>query len=164
MGYSDFVSDLNPEEEAKSDFETVPSGKYDAVITEVDWRENRAQTGHYLYLVVQIIGPTHAGMKVFDRLNLDNPNEKAVRIARSSLSQICLATGQKSDPPTNFLNLPLLVSVAEETDDRGKSNSIKAYYPAATSFPPVVRQVTRPQDSMEPANQEHDKAKAAWLG
>ena len=44
--------------EPTTDFETIPAGKYEAVITESEFKPTKAGTGNYLQLTFQVIaGP-----------------------------------------------------------------------------------------------------------
>jgi hypothetical protein len=64
-----------------------------AVITDTEEKPTKSQTGSYLQLMIEVIEGQYAGRKVFDRLNLKNPNSVAVEIAQRSLSSICRAIG-----------------------------------------------------------------------
>jgi len=72
--------------EPSADFETLPAGKYEAVITESEMKPTKAGTGHYLQLTFQIIEGEFKNRFLWARLNLDNPNATAVQIARAELS------------------------------------------------------------------------------
>lgn len=75
------------------DFSPLPSGEYPAIITESDMKPTKAGTGQYLELTFQVIDGPAKGRLVWARLNLDNPNPKAVEIAQRDLSTICAAAG-----------------------------------------------------------------------
>ena len=64
--------------EIKNDFETIPAGEYLAVIADSEWKENKAKTGGYLNLKIEIIDGKNKGRVIFDMLNLQNQNPKAV--------------------------------------------------------------------------------------
>ena len=74
-------------------FDAIPAGKYQAVIVDSDMKPNKAGTGEYLQLEFEIIDGEYKGRKVWERLNLANPNAQAVAIARGRLSAICRAVG-----------------------------------------------------------------------
>jgi hypothetical protein len=72
----------------------LPIGTYVAAIATSDMRENMAGTGSYLELVFEIDQPDeHRGRRLWQRLNVVNPSEKAVEIAHAELSAICHAAG-----------------------------------------------------------------------
>ncbi len=118
------------EVEPTTDFEPIPAGKYPAVITESEVKTNKAGTGSYLQFTFQIIDGEYKGRFLWARLNLDNPNETAVKIARGELSAICRAVGVMAPADSLELHdLPLVITVKckkrAETDEI--FNEIKGY-------------------------------------
>jgi hypothetical protein len=115
-------------------FDPVPAGTYTAEITDSDMVQTKAGTGHYIKLTFKIIGPTHANRLVWTNLNVDNPNEKAVQIAREQLSAICHATKVMQLNNTEQLHgIPLQVKIVVRQDEQyGASNEIKDFMPADT--------------------------------
>jgi hypothetical protein len=77
--------------EPATSYEPLPADWYKAVITQTEEKPTKLQTGSYLQLMIEVIEGQYAGRKVFDRLNLKNPNSVAVEIAQRSLSSICRA-------------------------------------------------------------------------
>lgn len=134
-------------------FEAIPAGKYQAVIVDSDMKPNKAGTGEYLQLEFEIIEGEYKGRKLWTRLNLNNPNADAVRMARADLSAICHAVNVPQPRDSVELhNLPLLVTVkCRKTPDGEIVNDIKGYAakasaavtvaapPAASSIPPWAR-------------------------
>ncbi len=118
------------EVEPSADFEPIPAGKYEAVITESEMKATKAGTGHYLQLTLQVIEGEFKNRFLWARLNLDNPNATAVQIARAELSAICRAVGVMSpNDSTDLHDLPLVVSVkCKKREDTGElTNEIKGY-------------------------------------
>ena len=68
-------------------------------------------------------------------LNLENRNEKAVKIAHGNLSSICRALGIGMLTDTNqLLNKPLIIKVTIQKDDEyGDKNKIRKYSPCQSS-------------------------------
>ena len=135
--------------EPTDEFEAIPAGKYPAVITDSEFKETKAGTGTYLQFAFEIIDGEHKGRLLWSRLNLDNPNETAVKIAQQELSAICRAVGVLTPQDSAELhNLPLMVHVRcrkrPDTDDL--TNEIRGYsaiqqQPAAAPVAsPAVRQ------------------------
>lgn len=88
------LSGFNAEEiEPNAPRDPIPAGWYKAVITDSEEKPTKAQTGSYLQMTIEIIDGDYAGRKVFERLNLNNPNATAVEIAQRTLSSICRAAG-----------------------------------------------------------------------
>jgi hypothetical protein len=138
--------------EPASDFDPVPAGKYLAVITESEVKVNKAQNGSYLQLTFQIIEGEFKNRFLWARLNLDNQNATAVKIARAELSAICRAVGVMApNDSVELHDLPLLITVkCKKRPDMGEvTNEIKGYakkegvtgkpLQAATDTPPWRR-------------------------
>ena len=116
--------------EPTSDFEPLPAGWYKAVITESLEKPTKAQTGSYLQMTVEVIEGPQQGRKVFERLNLNNPNSTAVEMAQRTLSGICRATGVMTPRQSADLHdKPFMVKLAVKPGDGqyGPSNDIKEY-------------------------------------
>lgn len=82
----------------KESFDAIPLGLYPndmapVMIVASEMRENNAKTGQYLWLELDVVDGPAKGRKLWDRLNLINPNAKAVEIAERTLSAICHAVG-----------------------------------------------------------------------
>jgi len=116
--------------EPMTTFDPIPAGKYLAMITASEMKPNKAGTGSYLELVFTIVEGEHKGRQLWARLNLDNPNQLAVKIAKAELSAICRAVGVLTPRDSVELhNLPLVIRVAckkrKDTDEI--ANVIKGY-------------------------------------
>jgi Protein of unknown function (DUF669) len=135
--------------EPSRDFEPIPAGKYLAVITDSEMRPNKAGNGHYLQLTFQVVDGPHRGRNLWARLNLGNPNAKAVEIARAELSAICRAVGVLA--PTDSVelhNLPLVINVkCKKREDTGElTNEVRGY--ARKETPPAAN--SQPQANSTP--------------
>ena len=100
-------------------FEPLPDGIYVARIIESEEKETKAGTGSYIQLKLEVVEGEYTGRTVFDRLNLRNPNEKAVEIARQTLASICRAVGNMAPRDTQELHdIPMAVKIISlETGD-----------------------------------------------
>jgi hypothetical protein len=119
------AADIDP----ATEFEPVPAGKYVAVVTDSGMKATKAGNGSFLELTFEIVEGEFKGRKVWARLNLDNPNPTAVRIARAELSSLCRAVGVMQPKDSCELhNLPLVISVKQRTDGEGEvRNEIKGF-------------------------------------
>jgi hypothetical protein len=135
--------------EPSDEFEPLPAGKYPAVITDSEFKETKAGTGNYLQLAFEVIEGEHKGRLLWSRLNLDNPNDTAVKIAQQELSAICRAVGVLTPHDSSELhNIPLVIHVRcrKRPDTDEISNEIRGYsllqrQPAAQpAASPAVRQ------------------------
>jgi hypothetical protein len=140
--------------EPSGDFEPIPAGKYLAVITESEMKPTKAGTGHYLQLTFQVIEGPYQNRLLWARLNIDNPNAQARKIAQGELSAICRAVGVLApNDSVELHNLPLMIHVRckKRTDTGEIVNEVKGYSrkdappppaaaaPAANSTPPWKR-------------------------
>ena len=135
--------------EPTTSFEPIPAGKYLAAITESEMKPTKSGSGSYLQLTFTIVEGEHKNRVLWARLNLNNPNATAVKIARGELSAICRAVGvlQPKDS-VELHNIPLLVTVkVKKREDTGElTNEIKGYEPksAAAGAPQQATDSTPP--------------------
>jgi len=118
------------EVEPTSSFEPIPAGKYLAAITESEMKPTKNGSGSYLQMTFTIIEGEFKNRVLWARLNLNNPNATAVKIARSELSAICHAVGVMQPRDSIELhNIPLLITVKlKKREDTGElTNEIKGY-------------------------------------
>lgn len=118
------------EVEPTSNFEPLPAGKYLAAITESEMKPTKNGSGSYLQLAFTILEGEFKNRVLWARLNLNNPNATAVKIARSELSAICHAVGVMQPRDSIELhNIPLLITVKlKKREDTGElTNEIKGY-------------------------------------
>ena len=98
--------------EPATPFETIPAGKYLAVISASEMKPNKAGTGQFLELIFTIVEGEHKNRQVWGRLNLENPNELAMKIAQAELSALCRAVGVLTpNDSVELHNLPLVIKV-----------------------------------------------------
>ena len=122
-------------------FDTIPSGDYDAVITESELKDTKAGDGQYLKLTLQILSGEYANRKLWDILNLKNKNPKAVEIAKGTLSSICRAVETMTPKDSADLhNKPLLIAVGVEAASGGynEKNKIVGYRKLPVGMSPAA--------------------------
>ena len=141
------AANVSPE----SQFTPVPNGDYPVVITESEMKDTKSGGGQYLQLVLEVIEGPYKGRKVWDRLNLVNPNVTAVEIGQRALSQICHAINHLNLTDTVELHgkpmiAKLVVKQSPGYDDSNEVKEYKAYSGAApiAATPPAPAQVTAP--------------------
>jgi hypothetical protein len=128
--------------EPTTPFEPIPAAKYVAVIVESEMKPNKAGTGNYLQIKFQIIEGPYKNRVLWTRLNLDNPNADAVKIARGELSAICRAVGVLAPSDSIELhNLSLMISVrCKKRPDTGEITNEVRGYAKKESLPPATQQ------------------------
>ena len=139
--------------EPTGNFEPIPAGKYQAAITESEMKPTKNGGGSYLQFTFTITDGEYKNRVLWARLNLNNPNATAVKIAMSELSAICHAVGvMQPRDSVELHNLPLVIVVKlRKREDTGElTNEIKGYErkasagqsqtaPAADNTPPWRR-------------------------
>jgi len=112
-------------------YELLPAGKYRAQIVEGEMRVTKNGMGQFLWLMIDILEGEQKGRKIFDQLNLVNPNPTTVEIAQRTLSAICHATGKMHVSDSEELHLipmTIQVKIKPPKNGYGESNGI-AYLP-----------------------------------
>ena len=69
--------------EPTASFDPIPAGKYLAAITESEMKPTKKGSGSFLQLTFTVLDGEYKGRLLWCRLNLNNPNATAVKIARS---------------------------------------------------------------------------------
>ena len=110
-------------------FEPLPAGKYRAQIVESEMAATRAGDGQMLKLTLEILDGPHAHRKLWDQLNLVNPNQQTMEIAQRTLSAICHATGRLQVQDSAELHLiPMIADVTVKPPKNGYGESNKVHY------------------------------------
>lgn len=135
--------------------EVLPPGDYLCVIVNSEMRPTKSGDGQYLALEHDIIDGPHKNRKLWNNLNLINPNQQAVDIAKAQLSALCHAIGvMHVTDSTQLHGRPVLVNVRTkpvEKDGQGNvvrdaSNEVKGYKLATGTAPaPHLQQQPVPQ-------------------
>ena len=108
--------------------DAIPSGTYEAVITDSEMTATKNGLGMGINLTFEIISDCPAkGRKVFVWINYEHPKVEAQRIGREELASLCKAVGVSNLTDTNQLhNLPLLITVGLDKNDSTR-NVVKKY-------------------------------------
>jgi len=125
-------------------FGPLQKGMYEVMVVASDLKTTQAGTGEFIELTLQVVSGPHAGRRLWDRLNVSNPNKKAEDIARRQLQALCLACKVNTMQSTEQLHdIPVLAQVDFDRNDSSR-NRIVNY--ATTSS----AQVARPVESQPP--------------
>jgi len=136
-------------------FDPIPAGTYRVMIVASERKPNKAGTGSYISMTLEVMDGALAGRKLFEVLNLENPNAQAVEIARATLSQICHAVGVLRPRDTEELHgKPMMASVLVKKD-RGSDelrNRIAKFSPVngAPAASGAAAGASAPQQSTPP--------------
>ena len=74
-------------------FEPIEPGTYDMQVIDSELKPTKAGTGQILKLTLEITEGPYAGRKLFENLNVQNPNPEAERISNRALADLLLALG-----------------------------------------------------------------------
>lgn len=77
----------------ESYYAQVPDGDYVIVCISTEEKENSKRNGRYIQNEYEIQEGEFAGEKLIDRINFDNPNEKARQIAFATIKALGQAVG-----------------------------------------------------------------------
>lgn len=107
----------------------LPVGQHLVCIIHAEAKPNSKATGTFAALTIECVSGDHTGKTITDRLNLQNPNDKAVRIATEKLGQYLAALGLKGaalSDPQDVCFLPIIIDVVAGKDaDRREVKSVK---------------------------------------
>lgn len=144
------VSGFDASQVAPSSFDVVPAGEYEAVIISSAMKPTE-KGGKMLKLELQILSGEYQNRKVWDNLNLVCASEKAVQIARGTLSAICRAVGVLTPKDSSELhNRPMRIKLkVEKSDEFGEQNKVTTYKPRNAG--PVAPPPAAPSAPVSPA-------------
>lgn len=131
------LSDLDMNDVAEQrEFRALPAGSYTAIATESEKKVTKAGTGHYMQFTFEIIDGSQKGRKLWARMNLWNPNQTAVSIAKREFQAFYKAAGFTELPKdsSDLHNKPVTLDVGIEIDDRKRESNVVKGYSAAGSI------------------------------
>lgn len=117
-------------------FDVLPPGEYTVSIVESTIKDTKEGTGKYLELKFQVLDGEYKNRYLWDRLNIENPNQKTQQIAQANLSAICRAVGVMEPKDSSELHSkPLTVKVViQPADDKyPEKNNIRGYKAVAAA-------------------------------
>ncbi len=121
------------DEAPESEFEPLPAGDYMAQIIESDVGPTKANDGTILKLVYEIMTGPMANRRVFDRLNIVNPNATAQGIAQRALADTCAAIGLAAVSDSAELEFkPMMIRLGireDKSGNYGPQNNITKRWP-----------------------------------
>lgn len=129
--------------EQDNSFAPLPAGDYQVIVDDSDFRETKSGNGKYLHLELSVVSEEGKGRKVFDNLNLENPNPQAVEIAQRQLAGLVRACGKiKIEDSSELHNIPVMANLSVRPASGGydASNDVKYYkmLPKDTKTYPAV--------------------------
>lgn len=144
-------------EERSSSFDPLPAGDYEMMITKSATKPTKKGDGSYLELEMQVIGGEYSGRRHWERLNLDNPNHQAVKIAQESLAKLCMALGlDEVNDSEELHDTPFIAEVG--IDKKDPTRNVIWGYQAAVDVKPAAK----PAAPARPAPAAAAKSARPW--
>ena len=137
--------DANSVEPTES-YDVLPKGKYLMMAVDSKIKPTKRGDGDYLEITFEVIDGQFKGRKVWERLNIRNPNKKAEEISQRKLSALCHAIGVINLTDTDQLhNIPVMAELTiESREGYSDQNGVKSYSASGSTAPvassPALRQ------------------------
>lgn len=158
MGGTFNANDVEP----SMDFSPIPPGDYPAMVVESEMKATKAGNGQYLQLKLAIVDGEFKGRYIWERLNLVNPNQQAVDIARAQFSSICRAIGQMEVSDSSQLhNMPLTVSISYRPARDGQDADPRYSFKKPGGAQPA-QQAAKPAKQPQAASKPATASAAPW--
>jgi hypothetical protein len=126
----------------RSGWDPLPPGDYTACVTSTEVKPTKAGNGEYIELTIEIMDGDFSGRKIWERLNINNPSEQTVQIARSQLNQLATALGQVPLKDTDqLLEIPFTLTLDIDRKDNTRNRVMG--YSSASSAPRVAAKPAR---------------------
>lgn len=130
------------------DYVTLPPGKYPVRIDGAEIAPTKAGDGHYLLLTLTVLDGPAINRKLFDRMNLDNPSEKAKEIAKRQCAALGQALGIAVVSDEKQFIGGIVIAHVKVKDGQ---NEIRTYSSAYAPPPDAVAAPVAPVASVAPA-------------
>ena len=127
MDLSKYNIDVENESQEARNFDPLPDGQYEVIISRSEMRDTKAGDGEMLVLTFEVIEGDYEGRLLWENINLVNKSDVAERIGRSQLASICKAVGVMNPQDSADLHdKPLVITVRRDKKDNTR-NVIKGY-------------------------------------
>jgi hypothetical protein len=105
-------------------FDALPPGNYYVTVEKAEVKATKAGNGHYIKLQLSVLDAQYKNRKLFDNINIDNPNKDCVEIGLRQLASLGIALGMGSIADTDqLLGYHCIAKVAVKDG----ANVVKAY-------------------------------------
>ena len=114
----------------ENNFEPIPDGWYEVLISSTQLKQTKAGTGEYIALRYNVLGPAHRGLVIVGKLNIRNPNSKTQDIGIQQLGDLMQAIGLASVEDTDQLiggHLEVEVKISEASGGCDFSNYVSNF-------------------------------------
>jgi len=145
MGNLDVIQNRESIEPLSNDYEPLPAGIYDAIVTSSEVVPTKAG-GLMLKVTHTILDEHYKGRLIFTNFNIKNDNEKAQQIGLGTLSSLSRAVGLLGIPNESYElhdkphSIKLAVKAGSGINPKNgepykPSNEIRGYFPLGSTKP-----------------------------
>lgn len=176
MNFADMMQDSDWDNEealeaAKGSFGPIPAGTYDALVEMLgdkaddnygNPKRTKSGDGWTLPLTLQIVGGEYDGRKLFENLNIANPNATAQAIGRKALDSLRKAAGKPAAKDSSeLLNAMVRIKVGIDKKDPTKNRVLEYLSGTARAPQPPATTSFKPQGTV--VSEAPAASKPAWL-
>lgn len=139
---------------APAEYDPIPEGEYILKAVDAEEKATSRGDGSYFKVKFEVVRGEHAGRLLWQNFNVNNPSEKAQRMARQQIAAWAIACGKpNADDTDKLLGKPFAATVVIEPGTGGykPSNKIKVFLfeqvadaPAPAKKAPPVAKPTAP--------------------
>lgn len=120
-------------------FDPLPPGEYEAMVINAEERETRAGNGTFIALTMEILEGKFSGRKIWENLNVVNPNKTTVEMAHRNLKQLSIACGYPAELTEidweNCVNIPFTMTLDIDRKDSTR-NRVMGYKRVGSGLAP----------------------------
>lgn len=164
MSQMDFNAANAPKD--NSSFEPLPAGDYNMHVIDSEVKPTKKGNGQQLVLTLEVLDGPYARRRIWDRLNIQNPNADAQRIAERALADLCIAINVMHLSDSNMLHYKPFIghlTIRPGNDRYGPQNAVR--YKARMARPagmPSAQAQTQSQPEPQPT-EPRPPATKPWL-
>lgn len=120
----------------ENQYDALPPGEYEVIVTESDLRENSKGTGHFLAITLDVQAPEqYRGRKLWNNITVSHQSAKAQEIGKQQLAQLVKACGFETISDSEQMHgIPVIATVKKQKDDPTR-NDVKGYKARAGAAP-----------------------------
>lgn len=161
---SDFFATFDPQEQTQQEaYSILPDGNYSAMVIGAVIKDTKAKNGKLLEVMFEVYGARFSGRRLWAMFNIENPNPRAVEIARRELSQLCMAIGVlRPRGPEDLIDGTCIVQVGHEEWGGEMRNRAKRYLPSAHPSQAVPNATSALPSAKSPTLPAAPDAPAPW--
>jgi hypothetical protein len=136
------------------DFPVLPPDNYPVLIESTEVKATKANDGAYVKIKMSVLDGPFKGRKLFDNINIHNPNQQCVEIGLRSLAALGQALGVRHVNDTDQFVNQVCVAHVKVKDGQNVIRTYSALTPAAAPGIPQQPQPPYQQPQQQPPYQQ----------